>query len=99
MKTPACPNCRVKFSHDKVTMQCRHCGLPDEVRSQGPRAIARWRRAPYLVVPKNGIYQIEYQCSFNLSKRARKQHARYPGARKQRLLVKCRKHGRQIATR
>lgn len=44
--TPTCPACGSKFSHDKIAMQCSKCGLPDEIRLEGPRAIARWKRKP-----------------------------------------------------
>jgi threonine synthase len=44
--TPTCPACGAKFSHDSAGMMCRKCGLPDEIRTAGPQAVARWKRNP-----------------------------------------------------
>lgn len=63
MKTPVCPACGAKFSHNNTTASCSKCGLPDEVASEGGKAIARWKRNPYgiigVVTPETGatIYQ------------------------------------------
>lgn len=43
-KTPTCPGCGAKFSHDLAKNQCSKCGLPDEVADLGPKVIARWKR-------------------------------------------------------
>jgi ribosomal protein S27AE len=48
IKTPKCPACGAKFAHNEETLQCKNCGLPDEIISLGPRMIARWKS-------KNGI--------------------------------------------
>jgi predicted amidophosphoribosyltransferase len=42
--TPICPNCGAKFSHDNTNMNCRVCGLPDEVAYGGKKALRKYQR-------------------------------------------------------
>lgn len=44
-KSPTCPACGAKFSHNSRMAWCNKCMLPDEVRDKGGRAIARWKAA------------------------------------------------------
>lgn len=39
-----CPGCGAKHSHNKLEMNCKRCGLPDEIRDLGPQVVARWKR-------------------------------------------------------
>jgi len=42
-RTPTCPGCGTKFSHDNTTQKCRACGLPDEVADAGADAIRKFQ--------------------------------------------------------
>lgn len=44
MKTPICPNCRAKFSHNNSRLECNTCGIPDEIARMGPQTIRRWNK-------------------------------------------------------
>lgn len=70
-KVPSCPACRAKFSHDGHLLQCKVCGLPDEVRSGGSRAVAAWWKAQGKPARRGGSFQ-----------RRRRAHGRPRGARK-----------------
>lgn len=44
IRTPTCPGCGTKFSHDNALQKCRTCGLPDEVANEGADAIREYQR-------------------------------------------------------
>lgn len=44
VRTPKCLACGAKFSHNKATLACSNCGMPDEIALLGPKVIARWKR-------------------------------------------------------
>jgi hypothetical protein len=57
---PICPACRAKFAHDAERQVCKVCGIPDEVITNGPRAIKRWQRHPTrLRLTESGVYVME----------------------------------------
>jgi len=90
MSTPACPACGAKFSHSEELCACKKCGLPDEVRVNGTRAIARWKRRPTgIVLTESGI-AVPGQRLDSLSKRERKHRSRNSRTAKPRN-----KHGRK----
>ena len=94
MKTPKCPACGAKFSHDATAMQCKACGLPDEVVHAGPQAVARWKRKPLrreVSVSESGLVTVT-TVQPTASKSQRKQLRMTPHHRKAR--IHRNKHGR-----
>jgi hypothetical protein len=43
-RTPICPGCGAKFSHDPRTLTCKICLIPDEIALMGGDMIRRWKK-------------------------------------------------------
>jgi predicted amidophosphoribosyltransferase len=51
-KTPTCPACKAKFQHSDQMAACKACGLPDEARDQGQRAVQAYQKRAGLAVSR-----------------------------------------------
>ncbi len=77
VRTPACPACGSKFSHDKTAGRCKRCGIPDEVVDMGPRAIAQWQRQSRVVLEGGELVELtksQYKAHRKLSRSKRRKH-------------------------
>lgn len=56
VRTPTCPGCGAKFSHDAATASCKVCGLADEVLTGGVKAVQRWAKEQDRPLPRGGSF-------------------------------------------
>jgi predicted amidophosphoribosyltransferase len=79
VKTPSCPGCGAKFSHDKNAERCKRCGIPDAVVDMGPQAVARWQRQSRVVLEGGELVELtksQYKTHRTLSRQKRRKHGR-----------------------
>lgn len=79
--TPICPNCGAKFSHDSRNMNCRVCGLPDEVAHSGKAALRKYQRA---ILREQGLTRSEMKVAAKTTG-ARKSRTKYKHGRTTRV--------------
>lgn len=56
VRTPTCPACGAKFQHDSALLRCKQCGMPDEISSEGMRAIRRYQKQVGLAVSRGARF-------------------------------------------
>jgi hypothetical protein len=93
--TPKCPNCGDLFPFKGHRDDCKKCGLPITVASEGAKAVARWRKHPQIVSVDVATGITVVTEDRRVSKRERKRR-RVTVHRQQRRMF-LNKHGRQHA--